>query len=139
MARSSDKAQLPKLPDGRVDLVSVLDAGYDASARAKDGKLKTFLEYQDVILESLRKGYTRKVVLDAMRDAKLMTVSESAFSSYVRKYLGSALTGSVPVVVEDQMSDQERRLLGKGILQLEGRKPVEERRKPVDDSHVKYG
>ena len=67
-----------------------------------------------------------------MTDAGLMKVSKTAFSTYVRIHLGSALRDSVPVVAEDQMSDQERRLLGKGVRPLEGRKPV-------DDSNVKYG
>ena len=67
-----------------------------------------------------------------MTDAGLMKVSKTAFSTYVRIHLGSALAGSVSAVPEDQMSDQERRLLGKVIPQGKGRKPV-------DDSNVKYG
>lgn len=132
MAKSLGKAQLPKLPDGRVDLLSVLEEGYEISPRAKDGKLKTFLEYKDMIQTSLQKGYTRQTVLDAMKKAGLMTASYQAFNNYVRTRLGNALVDPVSVVAEDQMSEQERRLLGKGM-------PQAERRKPVDDSHVKYG
>ena len=145
-------AKAPKLEDGRADVKAGLNGIYGNAdlARGRDGKMKTFMQYREVIGDCLRDGYTVRQVWDYMTGIGVIRVSYSSFSGYAKAEFGpvgrlQSVAASEPSSAEVvEPAGSEGREIDKRVHELVGKsvgKPAAKLVEKSADPHagIKFG